>query len=201
MFTDPTVTTIKAVWTQNTAPESQVLFSTIILFSYIQFSGLLALTLVSNAIPQPHRIKQSRWTLAIQLHSTVITRTPLRPTLSHLWAVESLNIPCSHAVTPWDGSLVIRCTISLSPWRDSPWGDCWSCWMLLVRRSVFLEHSRQHWNVLSFSNTRTFWWSVPVTRRHRHSGRSDVRGIVVCLTAKRCCFLLQYPLIPLLPTS
>jgi hypothetical protein len=38
-----------------------------------------------------------------------------------------------------------------------------------------------YWNVLSFSTTRTFWWSVPLTWRHWHSSRSDVRSFPGCI--------------------
>jgi hypothetical protein len=37
-----------------------------------------------------------------------------------------------------------------------------------------------------------FWWFVPLTQRHWHSGSCDVGGLAACLTARCCCFPLQY---------
>ena len=153
----------------------------VILYSCIQFSKLLALTLDSNTVLHSHGTMQSRCTHAIHFHSAMITHILLCHMLSHLWAAESLAIHLlsCHEETPLlsagcllsrreetpslsAGHLMSRCektpllsagcslyrrektpllstghslsrhektpslytVITLSPWGDSPWGDC-----------------------------------------------------------------------------
>jgi hypothetical protein len=141
-------------------------------------------------------VLHSHLTMQFHLHSAIeysLTASPLHHTLSPVCT----RIPCyTLTVLPWDGFPTICWMLAVSPGEDflticwmlavSPWGHCpytsehWS-YVALSLFSILPHSSRQCYLSLSLEATRRIWWSVPLTRRHWHSGSSDVRGSTGCI--------------------
>ena len=170
-------------------------FQQIILYSYIQLSGLLALTLVLNSVLHSHRTVQFWWALTIHLHPAIITCATVRHTLSRVWAVESPLSATQKSRYP----LYAHC-LAMRRFPHYPMYDHSDCPAPAERWSyIALSHfarpphsSRQCYLSLSLEGMIRFSWCVPLTRKHWHSGSGDVRGFASCLT-DRCCYSpLQY---------
>jgi hypothetical protein len=145
------------------------------LFTYIQFFGLMALTLLEPStsltphyvVPPSfcHRILTRCFATAPHALSLVSTRIPHYPLTLSLWD-GSLTICWTLAVSPWEDSLTIRWTLAVSPWGDSiaircllavsPWGHwpcTFECWPYIALIS-FLDTSTLFQTTLSVSFSR-----------------------------------------------
>jgi hypothetical protein len=174
------------------------------LFSYIQFFGLMALMpLKPSTSLTPHYAvppSLSSNTRSLLCHCTthsvaMSTRIPHYLLAVSLWdsslaicwtlAVslweDSLTIPWMLAVSPWGHSIAIHCSLAVSLWGHCLCAsECWY-YIELSHFSILPHSSRQCYLSLSLKSMRRIWWSVPLTRRHWHSGSCDVRGFTGCI--------------------
>jgi hypothetical protein len=153
---------------------------------------------VLNSVLYLYCTVQFRWTLAIHLHSAIVTCTPLCHRLSHMWAVELLL-----SMTQKSSYLLYAHRLAMRRLPHYPLYDQ----SVSVRRLPCTCWTPVLYSAVSFLETSTLFQMLSVSFCQRHKkvlmvcpfnskalacGGCDVRGFADCLTTRRCCTSLQY---------